>query len=104
MDACKADSRKFRAVIRNLSLQNLADEVKLVQNALQKYKLEFKSLDIQSQTLYKANAEQITPQMRYTCRLVIGRSIAATVLGTEACTTDEHVSDRCSYLTGALSS
>ena len=62
MSVSRVDS--FNDAIRHLSLQNLTDEVKLVQNALQKYKLEFKGLELRSRTLYKTHAEHLSPEER----------------------------------------
>ena len=54
----------FKRVLHNLSKQNLVEEVKLMQHALQKYKMEFKTLEIRSRGAYKTHVELMNVEER----------------------------------------
>ena len=57
----------FSKVLNHLcaSSKHLVEEVKLMQHALHKYKLEFRSLEIRARTQYKAQTEHLGPEERY---------------------------------------
>ena len=56
---------RFTRIIAHLTLQNLVEEVKLMQHALQKYKMEFKALQIRANGVYRENLEILSAEERY---------------------------------------
>lgn len=60
----------FSHIITRLTLQNLVEEVKLMQHALQKYKMEFKALEIRSRNVYKENLQHLTEEERSEYNLI----------------------------------
>ena len=57
----RAPKLRFSSVLSHLCLsaQHLVEEVKLMQHALHKYKLEFRALEIRARTQYKAQHEHL---------------------------------------------
>lgn len=62
--ACRASDVSIDDAVRHLSLQNLVEEVKLMQHALHKYRMEFNTLEIRSRTVYKRQAQHLSADER----------------------------------------